>query len=156
MDPRKRYLKGDGPIASPIEIHPFQVDDAPALRSIYWEARRATFSWVEPTSLALEDFDRDTQGERIWVAVCNSQTVGFLSVWEAENFIHTLFVHPAHGRRGVGSALLRQCLPQIGRPAALKCSIHNHAALTFYDAHGWQRVEQAIGPDGPYYRLQLE
>ena len=66
--------------------------DINTLADIYYKSRIATFDWMNPNEIELDDFHRDTKGEKIWVAELKGHVVGFVSVWEAENFIHHLFV----------------------------------------------------------------
>ena len=58
---------------------------------------------------SIEDFQRAREAGRLWVAVAaDGQVVGFALVLEIGGYAHLeeLDVLPAHGRRGVGSALL--------------------------------------------------
>lgn len=104
----------------------------------------------------LNDFDRDTDGECIWVATVNNFPVGFISVWLADNFIHNLFVHPSNVGQGIGSALLSESLKKIGRPASLKCLLKNMSARDFYLSQGWKIVSHGEGPDGEYQLMQFD
>lgn len=137
-----------------MQIRRFAEPDRDALRSIYLETRRDAFGWVDASSMKAEDFDSDTRGEVIWVAASDDRVQGFVSVWEPDNFIHNLFVHPIAVGRGLGTGLLQQALDHLGRPAALKCSVHNHLALRFYASRGWQRAGTGTGPHGEYWLMQ--
>lgn len=128
----------------------FAESDRPALRRVYLETRVQAFDWMDTSSFAEDDFDRDTDGETIWVAADAECLLGFVSVWEPDNFIHNLFVHPGSARQGVGSALLSTCLREIGRPAVLKCLTQNARAKEFYLAKGWRVVADGDSSDGPY------
>ena len=46
--------------------------------------------------LKIEDYKKSTEGEKVFVAERNKQVVGFISIWEADSFIHNLFVDPNH------------------------------------------------------------
>jgi len=59
------------------------------LRKIYLESRKQVFNWQNSKLFTLNDFDRDTEGEAIWVATDNNGPIGFISVWKPNNFIHT-------------------------------------------------------------------
>jgi len=111
---------------------------------------------MDPSGLKAGDFDRDTKGEKIWVVTDSMHPIGFISVWEPENFIHNLFVHPKLFGRGIGTALLKECLQNIGRPAALKCSETNSVAKDFYLSKGWRVVSDGSGPDGKYLLMHYE
>jgi GNAT superfamily N-acetyltransferase len=128
--------------------------DLPALQRIYLQTRAEKFHWLNQAELRASDFERDTEGERVWVAETARQIVGFVSVWEQENFIHHLFVLPRHARNKVGSALLSTCLQNMGRPAQLKCMTANSDALRFYQAMGWQTIDRGVTVNGEYQLLQ--
>ena len=72
----------------------FAESDRCALREIYLESRTQAFGWMDSSLFSADDFDRDTEGEGIWVATHATGLVGFISAWEPGNFIHNLFVHP--------------------------------------------------------------
>jgi ribosomal protein S18 acetylase RimI-like enzyme len=145
-----------------MQIKPMAVADYGALRALYLMSRRTTFGWLAPESFKLADFDADVAGERVWVAHADGQVAGFASIWEKENFLHTLFVHPEFLRRGIGSALLSACLAtrlaSSGSPPAmtLKCLTQNLPALDFYASFGWTRISQGTSPEGDYLLLRFE
>ena len=137
-----------------MNVRRFIEKDREALRYIYFESRRSTFSWLSDGSLELSDFDKDTEGEVIWVAERDGSVVGFVSVYEADNFIHNIFVRPDWIGRGCGSELLTACLKNMGRPARLKCVAENTQALGFYRARGWTVVDYGVSEDGRYFVLE--
>ena len=132
-------------------IRGFRDSDRPALRQVYRASRLAAFPWLAPETLQLEDFDRDTLDERILVAEVDGRPCGFVSIWEPDSFLHHLFVHPDVFRRGIGRALLQQCLPYLAGRATLKCLKANGNALAFYRHLGWQVEGEGDSSDGPYY-----
>lgn len=101
--------------------------------------------------MRLSDFDRDTAGEAIWVAERDGSVVGFVSVDEAANFVHNLFVLTKWLGQGFGSQLLATSLASIGRPARLKCVVENSRAISFYQAKGWRKVGEGVSEDGKYH-----
>ena len=139
-----------------IETRFFTEKDRCALQKIYLESRKNTFDWMDDSLFNANDFDRDTDGECIWVATIENHPIGFISAWEPENFIHNLFVHPSNTGKGVGSALLRACLNKIGRPASLKCLGENIGARNFYLSKGWKIVSYGDGPDGKYQLMKID
>ena len=139
-----------------IDTRLFVESDRCALREIYLETRMRTFVWMDRSLFRADDFDRDTEGEIIWVATYATKTVGFISVWETENFIHNLFVHPKLAGQGIGSALLNECLNNIGRPAVLKCLAQNIKARDFYLSKGWRIVSGGDSPDGQYLLMHFD
>ena len=158
MHPAKKH-GADGP-GSPLPlcladgrrglIRPPAAGDLPALRRIYLQARCAAFDWMDRSAFAPEDFERDTRGERVWVAALEETAIGFASAWESERFIHHLYVHPDHQGQGAGGALLDACLDGLGRTAALKCLARNQPAVDFYLDRGWYAVARDESPEGPY------
>lgn len=80
--------------------------DLDTLRELFLRIRQATFSWADRTSFNIQDFDRQTEGEYILVALWKERIVGFISVWMQDNFIHHLFVDVAYQQKGIGTALL--------------------------------------------------
>lgn len=139
----------------PIEIRPVRASDWEELRKLYLASRRDAFHWLAPESLKLEDFDRDTQQEPILVAMEGEMVVGFISWWPPEDFVHNLFIAPGQQRRGVGRQLLAAVLKHIGRPATLKCSQPNAAALAFYRQLGWVVNGQGETDGVGYHLLSL-
>jgi GNAT superfamily N-acetyltransferase len=134
----------------------FSESDRRALREIYFESRKRTFTWLDGSSFKIEDFDDHTKGETIWVADYDSKPAGFISVQVADNYIHNLFVHPDAAGKGIGSALLKECLKNIGRPAALKCLSLNTVAVEFYISKGWKTVSEGDGHDGKYLLMHFD
>lgn len=140
---------------SSLLIRAFEESDRPRLQELFLVARRAAFPWIDSGSFYLHDFDEATAGEVIYVAELGEKVVGFASVWKEDNFLHNLFVDPGHWRKGIGLELLKASVREIGRPARLKCLVHNANALAFYQAHGWQIVETGSDPLGEYYVMCL-
>ncbi|EGQ8453864.1 GNAT family N-acetyltransferase [Vibrio parahaemolyticus] len=119
-----------------MEIIRFQSHHLNAVKKLYLESRLATFTWLDAVEFDLSDFERDTEGESIWVAIESNKVVGFVSIWAPENFIHHLFVSPRNLRDGVGLKLLdlaKQRYPSLG----LKCLTQNGNATEFYLSQGF-------------------
>ncbi len=129
--------------------------DVNQLQEVYYQTRSKEFHWLRENAISRDDFEQDTEGERIWVAERNRKVLGFISAWQQENFIHHLFVLPEHFNQGIGSRLLSVCLQNIGRPATLKCVSENTRALQFYKSKGWQTVSVASGAEGEYQLMQV-
>ena len=75
-----------------IHIREMALQDKPRLRQLYLESRRTTFYWDDPELMHLEDFDRDTEAELVFVAEVEETVIGFISLYVPDNFIHCLFV----------------------------------------------------------------
>lgn len=104
----------------------------------------------------IEEFLKEIDGEKLFVAKCNNNIVGFLSIWEQENFIHHLYITPEYQNQGIGSALLQECKRKYGFPLTLKCIKENKRACAFYVRNGWTEKSLAEGPEGLYIEFQLE
>ena len=79
--------------------------DMPALRRLFLESRRAAFTWLDPATLSLEDFDASIAGETVLVATHDGRPVGFVAWWPPENFVH-----------GAEFAVLHMQLQGTGKP----------------------------------------
>lgn len=134
----------------------FAEQDRESLRRVYLSTRLKKFAWVDGNSLKESDFDKDTKGEKIWVCETAGKVVGFISVWEPEDFIHHLFVLPEFLRQGCGSMLLEACMAEIGRPAQLKCVVQNVDAKRFYQSKGWCIASEGVSSDGEYHLMQVD
>ncbi len=75
-----------------MEIKEFSACNLESLRKLYLDSRRDSFPWLKADSFRIEDFDRDSQGERIWLSEVLGNVAGFISIWEPDNFIHHLYV----------------------------------------------------------------
>lgn len=135
-------------------IREFRETDTHSLRQVYFDTRQHAFSWENDGSITLGDFDKNTEGEKIWVYELSNKVIGFVSVWEPEDFIHHLFVLPEYSRHGYGSQLLETCMANIGRPASLKCVSQNKNALAFYQSKGWLTISTGISSDIEYQLMQ--
>ena len=135
------------------QIRPATPADLPALRDLFLFVRRQTFDWQPPDAFHLEDFDTQTEGERVFVAEAGDQVAGFISVWEPDDFIHHLFVDVGQMRRGVGRALLQALPGWPDRAYRLKCLSRNHAALAFYQSQGFIDTGRGVGDEGEYIVL---
>lgn len=138
----------------PVIVRAFVEADRTALRKLFVESRDAAFSWVAPGTHKLEDFDASTAGENILVAEHASGPVGFASVWQADSFLHNLFIHPQHQGRGVGTMLLIGCDKYFSSVPTLKCLKANVRAMRFYQSQGWVVRSEADGPEGPYVLME--
>lgn len=51
------------------------------LRELFLKVRQNTFTWADTASFNILDFDKETEGEYVLVAICDNSLVGFISVW---------------------------------------------------------------------------
>ncbi|GAB3987561.1 GNAT family N-acetyltransferase [Spirosoma daeguense] len=135
------------------QIRAYQKEDAGELCRIYLDVRKSTFHWLDTSGYTINDFDRDTKGEVIRVAVLNEKPIGFIAWWVPDNFIHHLYIDTSFTNQGVGKALLKECLAEIGRPATLKCLQRNVQAFNFYRSQGWTVTLAVSATEGDYFLL---
>lgn len=126
--------------------------DLNELRTIYYESRLEHFSWIDNSQASLIDYDQATAEEFVLLVEDVNEIIGFLSVYEPENFIHLLFVKPGHEGKGIGSRLVETLLRERKDIFSLKCLSQNRSACQFYKKHGFSVVsEEDDEHDGPYY-----
>jgi GNAT superfamily N-acetyltransferase len=137
-----------------VTVREFLESDREALRELFVAARNQAFSWALSSEFKPEDFDSFTKDERVLVAVLGNRQIGFASIWEADSFLHNLFIHPEYQRRGVGKTLLGCCEKYFSGTATLKCVKANDSARQFYESQGWSVHSEAEGPEGPYLLME--
>ena len=80
----------------------------------------------------------------VWVAERGSELVGMCAF--REGWIDHLYVHPAHVRTGIGTALLRQAM-EANEALQLWTFQRNTDAIRFYESHGFTLVRETDGAD---------
>jgi ribosomal protein S18 acetylase RimI-like enzyme len=136
-----------------MQLRKFEERDRLRLQALYLAARTAAFPWQDASGYQLTDFDRAVLGEAIWVAESDNELLGFVAIYQAENFIHHLYVDPHLPPQGVGSALLHAAQATFSTPGSLKCLTKNEKALNFYRKYGWQIVETGNDGSEDYYLM---
>ncbi|OUJ71772.1 GNAT family N-acetyltransferase [Hymenobacter crusticola] len=134
-------------------IRKAQSSDSAQLAKIFLESRRSGFYWLDPERFQLDDFERQTQGEIVWVAEWNGELAGFISVEEEDAFIHHLFVAPGYQRLGIGRRLLQSLRTWLPTPYTLKCLTKNKKAQAFYKKNNWRIVGEGRSGTGAYLVL---
>jgi hypothetical protein len=94
-----------------VRIRIFAERDRAALRKVFVAARDAAFVWAPPGSHRPKDFDATIAGEIVLVAVADDAPIGFASIWQPDNFLHNLFVHPISS----ATASAARCSPPARR-----------------------------------------
>ncbi|MGX7257334.1 acetyltransferase, GNAT family [Enterococcus hermanniensis] len=112
------------------------------LRKLYLVSRRRAFYWQDPAEFKLADFDNDTLGEKVLVAVEEDKIIGFISIYLEDSFIHCLFVDPNKVGLGIGTLLLEQAKKQVNHQMSLKCLSKNQSGLSFYLKRGWKVLDE--------------
>jgi len=134
-------------------IRKAQPSDSARLAEIFLESRRSGFYWLDPERFQLSDFERQTQGEVVWVAEHEGELAGFISVEEEDAFIHHLFVAPGYQRLGIGRRLLQSLRTWLPTPYTLKCLTKNKKARAFYKKNNWRIVGEGRSGTGAYLVL---
>lgn len=139
-----------------ISIRRAVAGDSAVLARIFVESRLRAFYWQNPARFRLEDFEKGTAGESVFVAEEGSgNLLGFISVWEPEQFIHHLFIAPDQQRRGIGKQLLESLPSWLPLPYWLKCNPRNEAARAFYRKNNWIETGRGTGEHGEYLVLEF-
>jgi len=139
-----------------MEIAAYSPQYLPALRALYMVTRTSTFTWLDSSGYQLKDFDEHITDDTIYVAVTGDKVLGFIAVYEPDNFIHHLFIADDAQGIGVGSKLLATLYELNGRPQILKCMVENENAMQFYFSKGFVEVGKGTGPVGDYLVLRNE
>ena len=138
-----------------IQIIESREKDIDALRNLYLRTRLTAFSWVDTSQFKLSDFERETDGEYILVALHGELLVGFVSIWVADNFIHHLYVDEKYQNKNIGRELLKTVIDKIGLPIRLKCDENNAKAIGFYTQKGFVEKERGSSENGTYILFEL-
>ena len=134
-----------------IQIFEKNKDHIPDLQRIFLEVRRKTFYWLEDVAdYKLSDFDKETEGEFVLVAVLNDKVVGFISLWLPDNFIHHLYIDEKYQHQNIGSILLDEAIKVMDSPIKLKCLVKNENAIKFYEKKGFAAIEKGVSNHGEY------
>jgi GNAT superfamily N-acetyltransferase len=133
-----------------IRIRPFEEGDRPALQQLYLQVRQQTFTWLDATTFSLQDFDEETAGETVLVALAGEVVVGFIAVWLPDHFIHHLYITKAFQQKGIGARLLSTVITKLAPPITLKCWCRNEVATAFYRQNGFVEQEQVATDEGGY------
>lgn len=139
-----------------MNIRPYKENDLEELEKLYLNSRQNSFYWMDQGNFYLDDFIADTEGEKIYVAEENNKILGFISIYEEENFIHNLFVDKRFKHLGVGRKLL-DFTKTLYFPLKLKCYTKNFLAASFYDKYGFKAISKDTDPFGEsYYLMELK
>ncbi|MEN2398567.1 GNAT family N-acetyltransferase [Flavobacterium sp. MC2016-06] len=128
----------------------------PVLKKLFLQERQSTFTWVNQAEFKLSDFDRETEGEYLLIALENEVVIGFISVWLPNNFIHHLYIDKQYHGQGIGTKLLNAVTDKIGFPITLKCLENNTQAVHFYRRKGFVQKERGLSGHGGYILFELK
>jgi len=137
-----------------MEIKDYSDDLLVAASELYLSARVATFTWLDTSDYQLSDFNCDTEGERVLVAVAGGELLGFISIWEPDSFVHHLYISTHHQGKNIGTRLLEKAKSSYRR-LSLKCMVENERAISFYESHGFIKAQRGIDSLGDYYLMEF-
>jgi len=138
-----------------IQIIESRDTDVDALRNLFLRTRLTTFHWVDTSQFNLFDFEKETEGEYILVALDGELLVGFVSIWVADNFVHHLYVDEKYHNKNIGTELLKAAVAKVGLPVRLKCEENNAKAVAFYKQKGFVEKERGQSKNGTYILFEL-
>ncbi|MDD9153884.1 GNAT family N-acetyltransferase [Plantibacter flavus] len=143
-----------------LRIRCYRDTDARATRSIFERAVRVTAAahytpeqlaaWVpeDRADTVLDDWAARRAAVTTWVAELDDSVVGFTDLDVKIGYLDMLFVDPDAGRRGVGSALIRQVLDEAQAVGLREVTVQvSRTAQPVFERHGFvvvreQRVER--------------
>jgi|SRR5215203_1303229 len=133
-----------------VTIRELRADDVEAVIALWHETKLDAYPYLplEQSRTIEEDrrFFREVilPGSVLWVGFDRTALAGFLAL--QDSYIDRLYIHPAHQRRGVGSALMEQA--KALSPAGLELHTHqkNTQARAFYERHGFTIAKLGISP----------
>lgn len=134
-----------------MEIRKAKNSDKQQLENLFLNTKINTFVWYPKNSFKLSDYTSSVEGEDVYVAVIDTIIVGFISVYLPEFFIHNLFVHHNHLRKGIGKKLLEKVTNIITQPLRLKVEIKNTNACRFYEKFGFTLISTHKNAEIPYH-----
>ncbi|UUW08868.1 GNAT family N-acetyltransferase [Flavobacterium plurextorum] len=139
-----------------MEIIEVRNKDYEALRNLFLEERKLTFTWLNTSDFQLDDFEKHTQGELILAALHEDIPIGFISIWTPTNFIHQLYIHHKHQNKGIASKLLKAVISKTKIPLTLKCLENNLKAVDFYKRKGFIEKRKGQSENGTYILFELK
>lgn len=131
-----------------IAYRPALASDAPAIARILRSAMRTAMPWLPDLHTPEEDLwfvtNRLLPDGRVTVAEEDGGIVGYMAVSAAGDWIEHLYLLPSHGRRGIGSELVRRAQASAEQ-LQLWAFQRNLPARRFYERHGFRAVEVTDG-----------
>ncbi len=128
-------------------IRPYRDTDWPELSAIHDAARpiELAASGLSDAFLSLAQ-TAESEGlfdGELWVAERDAQALGFATVCDGE--LTWLYVHPAHMRQGVATALLAHAFQTAPGAMRTECLVGNDAALALYLREGFRILKRMDG-----------
>jgi ribosomal protein S18 acetylase RimI-like enzyme len=129
-------------------VRTYRDADWSAVRDLYDLAKPDEMRGVVPAE-AILSLDSDPEMKtlfresQILVMESDNRIVGFGG--NRDNYISWLFVHPAHRRKGVATALVRAIVARLDGPVTLNVSTENTPARRLYERLGFTVEREFIG-----------
>ncbi len=144
--------------AGAVAVRSLRRADVPAVIEIFRASVRTVarrdYTQDQVMAWAPDEIDSATWTKRYetrqaWVAQVESEVVGFIEL-ESQDHLDMLYVHPAHQRKGVATALLEHLeLAALGRGARRLRTEASITARPFFERHGFQLIaEQTVAVRG--------
>ena len=137
-----------------LEIREIESGEQTVCANLYANAWNVALPNSQRAISALE-FEGETKGEQILVAVLNKKIVGYISICQQSWFIHHLYVDPLIQGIGIGTALISHLQGlETSMTLSLKCQLANSKAIGFYKALGFiESSEFGVDEYGDWVRL---
>lgn len=128
-----------------IELRPVLPGEAAVLARIHVEARAASAmpDSIHPLPAVERWLEGRLAGDETWVATEGGDVVGYARF--GPGWLDDLYVAPAHGGRGVGSALIDVVKARLPQGFSLWVFEANERARGFYAHHGLIELERTDG-----------
>lgn len=135
------------PVTHEALLRPATEDDVAALADLYLVVRRSAEPAMPPVAESAVEVRAHTARivaeHEVWLAESDEQVLAFATL--ADDWLDSLYVHPAHQGAGLGSDLLD--LVKARRPDGFSLWVFetNRAARRFYARHGLVELEHTDG-----------
>jgi predicted nuclease of restriction endonuclease-like (RecB) superfamily len=125
-------------------IRKAEESDEKQLAELFFVTRKATFVSRSHDLIQRNDYLESTAEDDVSVAEADGLIVGFVSTYPKNNFIHNLFVHLNHQKKGVGSTLLAFAENRLSKPMTLKIAMDNLSVCDFYEKNKYYKIYEHI------------
>lgn len=134
--------------AGRIRIRRAEAADADAIAGVHRASRSAAMPYLPPQKRDHEQVARWVRDVllaecRMWVAVCDTEVVGYAAL-DGEMLEH-LYLRPDVLRRGVGTLLLDEVRRHSPAGVSLHVFQQNTGARAFYERHGFTVLDSSDG-----------